>query len=103
MNKAHKHAELIKAWADGAKIQFLHEYSEEWRTIDDPTWDVDIKFRIKPEPDKGIYVNLYETGGGQAHKTLIDALNKKDLACLGTLHCIISGETGKLKSVEVIK
>ena len=44
----HKHAELIKAWADGAVIQqrWLHE---EWKDVINPRWDRDFEYRIKPE------------------------------------------------------
>lgn len=44
--KPHKHAELIKAWADGATIQY-YEVSLGW--IDtDPLWGSNHKYRIKP-------------------------------------------------------
>ena len=44
----HKHCELIKAWADGAKIQ--REYYGAWITEDMPVWSESDEFRIKPEP-----------------------------------------------------
>lgn len=44
--KPRKHAELIKAWADGATIQYF-EASLGW--IDtDPLWGSNHKYRIKP-------------------------------------------------------
>lgn len=43
----HPHAELIKAWADGAKIQFFLEDS--WIDCKSPFWLHDRKYRIKPE------------------------------------------------------
>lgn len=52
MNKPHKHAELIKAWADGAEIQM--EYHNEitgndyWKDQETPTWGVLRNYRIKP-------------------------------------------------------
>lgn len=45
----HKHAALIKAWADGAVIQARFPGIEEWKDID-PTWSLHIEYRIKPEP-----------------------------------------------------
>jgi hypothetical protein len=44
----HKHAELIKAWADGAVIQhrWLHK---EWEDVINPRWDRDFEYRIKHE------------------------------------------------------
>ena len=55
--KPHPHAELIKAWADGAKIQSRHlidfdnvEQWSKWTDDDEPEWcDEDYQFRIKPE------------------------------------------------------
>lgn len=45
----HKHAELIKAWADGAEIQ--HRYlRKKWEDTRNPGWDCDFEYRIKPVP-----------------------------------------------------
>ncbi len=44
----HKHAESIKAWADGAKIQYRY-LSKEWEDATHPNWDHDCEYRIKPE------------------------------------------------------
>lgn len=49
MNKPHKHAELIKAWADGAEIQYKSIPDGEWVDDADPTWNAEVfDFRIKP-------------------------------------------------------
>ena len=46
--KPQKHAELIKAWADGAEIEM--KVSEwHWVYIHKPHWDDDIEYRIKPD------------------------------------------------------
>jgi hypothetical protein len=97
MNKPHKHAELIKAWADGAEIEEQHN-NEIWRPFDDGHWmEADAwKYRIKPEPKpdvvmygyadtKGIWrVSIYR-GDGDNIKATFD------------------GDTGKLKTAEVLK
>lgn len=44
----HPHAELIKAWADGAKIQYKNE-NNEWITANPPSWYKNTEYRIKPE------------------------------------------------------
>lgn len=55
MNEPHKHAELIKAWADGAIIQSrVKGDSGQWLIWDEihtPAWftDDDIEYRIKPK------------------------------------------------------
>jgi hypothetical protein len=47
--KPHKHAELIKAWADGHTIQRQSKIDGRWWDQDDPEWDEDYEYRIKPE------------------------------------------------------
>lgn len=48
--KPHKHAELIKAWADGAVIQFYDVLREKWKDCDEaPRWLDNNQYRIKPE------------------------------------------------------
>jgi hypothetical protein len=44
----HKHAELIKAWADGAEIQFYNVFTQ-WVDVDNPEWKEGCLYRIKPE------------------------------------------------------
>lgn len=71
-NKPHPHADAIKAWADGAKIQLKTE-SGEWVDVaaNWPCWSVDIEYRIKPkepsnepwkpkEGEKYFYLNISE-------------------------------------------
>jgi hypothetical protein len=43
----HKHAELIHAWANGAKIQ-VKAHKLEWEDRENPLWDTDSEYRIKP-------------------------------------------------------
>ena len=45
----HKHAELIKAWADGAEIEFLSSQDNKWYLTKLPSWEVNKTYRIKPE------------------------------------------------------
>lgn len=47
MNKPHKHAELIKAWADGVEIEY---FNDGWHFRECPAWDEDTVYRIKPQP-----------------------------------------------------
>ncbi len=50
MNKPHKHAEVIKAWADGAEIEVRYDSGSKWATCNPPYWYVDEEYRIKPQP-----------------------------------------------------
>lgn len=48
MNKPHVHAELIKAWADGAEIEYWCPTTEGWKQAEVLMWNSFIKYRIKP-------------------------------------------------------
>jgi hypothetical protein len=50
MNKPHRHAKLIKAWADGAQIQIYFNSVEGWIDNTHPDWYPDCRYRIKPQP-----------------------------------------------------
>ena len=84
--KPHKHAELIKAWADGAEIQ--QKVSEEngglggWQTFEGK-WD---------KPDVVEYWQITLTNCGQMD-------DEED----ANLKLTFDGETGELKSAEVLK
>jgi hypothetical protein len=49
MNKPHKHAELIKQWADGAEVEYRVELGARWNTLRSPCWDSNGEYRIKPQ------------------------------------------------------
>lgn len=53
MGKPHKHADIIKAWADGAQIQFKQpdDSDQYWDDVRGrPGWYEGLEYRIKPEP-----------------------------------------------------
>jgi hypothetical protein len=49
-----KHVELIKAWADGAEIEYKDTVFPDrgWNFVKSPSWEDHIEYRIKPEPVK---------------------------------------------------
>lgn len=54
MGKPHKHAEVIKAWADGADIQMRVNGSRgSWTDVEDQgkvhLWYQELEYRVKPE------------------------------------------------------
>lgn len=49
MKTPHKHADLIKAYADGAEIQ-IHDGEGVWTDVPMPVFNPMFKYRIKPEP-----------------------------------------------------
>jgi hypothetical protein len=49
MNKPHKHADLIKQWADGAEIEVYIDSSNEWVNALTSNWYEDKVYRVKPK------------------------------------------------------
>jgi hypothetical protein len=54
----HKWAKEIKAWADGAEIQFLS--AGEWLYVDMPEWNEETQYRVKPQPVEPQYLYAYK-------------------------------------------
>lgn len=71
MNKPHKHAELIKAWADGAEIECRADASDLWEAVQNPRWVDLIEYRIKPEEKKPVVRWLWATKDGFISRKLI--------------------------------
>ena len=110
----HKHAELIHAWADGAKIEARYQKASGWTEWAEETggfywYQGGAEYRIKPEPkpdittertlfwNKAIGVLLHD---GLAREWLKDG---KYYEVLGDFKITFDGETGKIKSAEVIE
>ena len=85
MNKRHKHADVIIAWANGEEIEFRHSVSNEWEPEGyTPTWDYWSEYRIKPEHKPDIRVKLWRHDKGfRFHLTFV-----------------FDGETKQFKTVE---
>lgn len=51
MSRPHKHAAVIKAWADGKEIEFRPFGRDYWQTMRDnhPLWNENTEYRVKPE------------------------------------------------------
>ena len=93
MKTPHKHAELIKAWADGAEIEFYSEPSKQWIFTAFPSWIPDYQFRIKPEPKPDVVHIWYAEPDSYPRFKDSGPYNLK---------LTFDGETGKLKSAEVL-
>jgi hypothetical protein len=50
----HKHAELIKAWADGAEIEV--KVNGGWDNAKRPSWAEFTEYRVKPKPNGIEYI-----------------------------------------------
>lgn len=99
----HKHAAVLRAIADGRDVQWRSVHMGHWNELSvgyySPITHQDLEWRIKPEPKPDVvrYVNLYDK---EACVNRFHAIGADDL--LGTIKCTIDGETGKLKSAEVL-
>lgn len=108
--KPHKHAEVIKAWADGAKIQYRNEISNPYWTdmpICSPNWHENVEYRIKPEPKPDIVaVGILELDVFPSHLYKLGSYHTGFRVSehweADNVRVTFDGETGKLKSAEVL-
>lgn len=96
MTQRHKHADCIIAWANGAEIQAQQNATGKWVTIHRPQWEMETFYRVKPEPkpDEVFYGRLDQHGADLL--TYVRGFNEN-------IKATFDGETGILKSVEMIK
>ena len=75
MPNKHKHAAVIKAWADGAEVQVRIMNLGDWVDMKHtPNWNIDSDYRVKPKPHihqalkdayaKGAVIQYYNDGAG---------------------------------------
>ena len=98
----HVHAELIKAWADGAEIQFFNPATNEWTDIESPDWMPHVQYRIKPEKKPNIYVTF---NASIQLETLTVAVKEAwhDSSVSDNFQLTFDGDSGQLIAAEVIK
>ena len=96
MNKPHIHAEVIKAWADGAEIEFYNVLDASWDKTPSPCWNASMQYRIKPVPKPDIVATIHLSSKG-------NVWFKADIApCAMNMVATFDGETHELKSVHMI-
>jgi hypothetical protein len=94
MKTPHKHATLIKAWADGAQIELWLPEPNRWEGITDPSWDDSFKYRIKPEFKPDVVKTCAATE--------FCAYYHDDFGVAHNLKLTFDGQTGDLKAAEVL-
>ncbi len=102
MKQPHKHAELIKAWADGAEIEYFNGYQwEKWSVNASPSWYENNEYRIKPEPKPDVVRYMAISAPKTDYvETFVPSLCPSRAT---NLRLIFDGETGKLKNAEVLE
>lgn len=109
--KPHKHAELIKAWADGAEIQFRYRNNNLpiWSDIANPTWKDECEYRVKAKEPIVRYAcasyidyDAYSTEGSLHNLEETKTHWTKNSNCTDNIKATFCPDTGKLLSVEMI-
>jgi hypothetical protein len=88
----HKHVALIKAWAEGAKIQKFSKRSQKWEDTDSPAWFEDTEYRLRT--DYTIELNAHILN----NELFIDVA-----ARFPNILLVFDATTSELKAVEMIK
>lgn len=58
-----KFLKVIKAWEDGKQIQYWDKQRGCWFNVNEPSWNQDKEYRVKPEEEKWIaYLARYQDG-----------------------------------------
>jgi hypothetical protein len=89
MNKRHKHADVIHAWAEGAELEYLRD--GEWVGQKNPSFHEALQWRVKPKTvKKEGWVNVYPANGTcSAVGTVFNSKEAADTyACDSRIHCI---------------
>jgi hypothetical protein len=96
----HKHSEVIKAWADGATIQY-QKYEGCWFDVcnNAPHWAEESTYRVKPEPKPDMSIYLSHLVKGLSLETYAGMWAPADSQ---EVKWTIDGETGRIKSVQLL-
>lgn len=98
VKKPHKHAELIKAWADGAEIEY--RVGQRWFGMNGcPRWADVTEYRIKPEPKPDVtnYLVNMKPSGWLEYSSYCGSISYEKIKI------IRDGITGELKDAEVLR
>ena len=92
----HVHAEAIKAWADGAEIEFFSSTFKEWIITIEPSWYADLSYRIKQSKPKDKHMEALIVLSSHAGPMLYAAAPDEANCVL-----VFDGTSNKLIKVEV--
>ena len=101
----HKHAEVLRAIADGKVVQWKagftwHDYKPDEDDCS-PLIDDGIEWRVKPEPKPDVvqWVCSSDTYSWEAYS----CKQSKEFGSFDQIKIVRDGETGKLKSAEIVE
>jgi len=106
MKTPHKHADVIKAWADGAEIQWYDSHPRQHRWFDcapnRPSWSEKVLFRVKPEPKPDVVLTRQIALASEPCGAFPEGLVTVGAWPKQNIKLTFDGETGKLKAAEVL-
>jgi hypothetical protein len=98
----HKHYDMIVAWAEGKTVQNFNDRRMCWEDVAAcPYWVNDFKYRIKPEPKPDVVRKITVEATERCGEEFVQVF-KSGKYCFPNLHLTFDGETGRLKSAEVL-
>ena len=102
----HKHYDCIVAWAEGKQIQHYIPNCLCWDDTKTPKWLDDVLYRIKPMPKPDVVRNITVEATLKCGETCGEAfvqVFRSGKYIFPNLRLTFDGETGELKSAEVLK
>jgi hypothetical protein len=101
MKTPHIHADVIKAWADGAEIEIYKDNFDVWIPNAHPNWLSDMAYRVKPEPKQNTRHHFFVTCEDGRH-ILFGTATSSEHPC-DNLRLTFDGDTNKMIKAEVLK
>lgn len=99
MSNKHPHHDMIVAWAaDTSRVVQCWQTTQEWLDIEQPNWNREGKYRFKPEPKPDVMTECKIT---RCYGAILWN-SETDTVDGANLRLTFDGETGQLKSAEVL-
>jgi len=96
----HKHYDCIVAWAEGKQIQ-VYRRDDNWINDLSPSWHFSEEYRIKPEPKPDAIRTILIEATLFHNEPFVQVFRSRGCVC-PNLRLTFDGETGKIKSAEVL-
>tara|TARA_R110000868_G_scaffold40658_1_gene140081 strand:- start:52 stop:492 length:441 start_codon:yes stop_codon:yes gene_type:complete len=97
-NAPHKHAELIKKWADGAKIELFSPSMNAWVPVSNPCWSVAIDYRLKVETKPDIVRNVILSNAPNINSVRMHYTHEIE----ANARIVFDGESNQLKELTML-
>ena len=83
-----KHADVIKAWADGAEVEYraITKEPQKWSTSSLPTWSSQMEYRVKP---KVVRYRLYLVNRFDGSGIVGAVSGEQEEAAIGASHTFV--------------